>query len=178
MLAIGDRPHPGLPRPLRPVPRSPEDRPLRVVLLLVVLAAFVLPARAQSLVKASEIDTIVELARGFGSASIETGETRFIKGRIEGTLYAIAFHDCDQDGADCKSLQFYASWEDVPVAPEAINGWNRDKRFTKAYLDAENDPVLEMDVNLRNGVPRANLEDTIDWWRISLETFKSDVLKL
>ena len=150
---------------------------MRFVLLLMALAAFVAPARAQSLIKASDMDAIVELARGFGSASIEKGDTTYVKGRIEGSLYAIFFYDCDKDGADCKSIQFYASWDDAVVKPEAINEWNRDKRFAKAYIDNEDDPVLEMDVNLRHGVPRANLEDTIDWWRISLERFKSEVLE-
>jgi hypothetical protein len=173
-----DRPHPGSPRPLQAAPRFLEGRSLRFVLLLVALATFLAPARAQSLVKPTDIDTIIELARGFGSATIEKGDTTYVKGRIEGTVYAIFFYDCDTEGADCKSIQFYASWEDAGVEADAINGWNRDRRFAKAYLDGENDPVLEMDVNLRHGVPRANLEDTIDWWRISLEKFKSDVLKL
>jgi hypothetical protein len=178
MLAIADRPHPGSPRPPQAVPRSGEDRPLRFVLLLMALAAWGSPARAEELVKASDMETIAELARGFGSATIEKGDTTYVKGRIDGTLYAIFFYDCDAEGADCKSIQFYASWDDAVVKPDAIGAWNREKRFAKAYIDNEDDPVLELDVNLRHGVARANLEDTMDWWRISLEKFKSDVLEL
>ncbi|NDV87290.1 YbjN domain-containing protein [Aurantimonas aggregata] len=151
---------------------------MRFVFLLLALAAFGSSARAEELVKASDTDTIVDLARGFGSATIEKGDTTYIKGRIDGTVYAIFFYDCDAEGADCKSIQFYASWDDAVVKPDAISAWNRDKRFAKAYMDNEDDPVLEMDVNMRHGVARANLEDTIDWWRISLEKFKSDVLEL
>ncbi len=59
---------------------------------------------------------------------------------------------------------------------EEINAWNRDKRFGKAYLDDDGDPALEMNVNLRYGVSRKNFDDTVDFWRIVLKTFKEEVL--
>ncbi|MEF2553013.1 YbjN domain-containing protein [Aurantimonas sp. A2-1-M11] len=134
-------------------------------------------ARAQSLVKAGDVDQIVDIARGFGSGTLEKEDNIFVRGRIDGTLYAVFFNDCNADRSECQSLQFYASWDGSEIDPAAINGWNRDKRFAKAYLDAENEPVLEMDVNLRHGVTRGNLEDTFDWWRLSLKEFQTTLLK-
>ena len=50
-----------------------------------------------------------------------------------------------------------------------MNAWNRDRRFGKAYIDADGDIAIEMDVNLWGGVTPKNLDDTFDWWRIVLE---------
>ena len=151
---------------------------MRFIATLLACLCLAGASQAQTLVKPGEIDQIVDIARGFGSGTLEKDETEYVRGRINGTLYVIFFNDCNSDRSECQSLQFYASWEGVPVDQAAINGWNRDKRFAKAYIDAENDPVLEMDVNLRHGVTRGNLEDTFDWWRLSLREFKSGILKL
>ncbi len=54
-----------------------------------------------------------------------------------------------------------------------INEWNRTKRFSRAYIDDESDPFLEMDVNLDyDGVGSENFQDTLDWWRVSVESFE------
>jgi hypothetical protein len=52
--------------------------------------------------------------------------------------------------------------------------WNREKRFGKAYLDQDGDATVEMNVNLHGGVSLANLEATIDWWRLILDEFADE----
>ena len=51
------------------------------------------------------------------------------------------------------------------------------KRFAKAYLDDQNDPVIEMDVNLQGGVSRKNLEETFDLWIYSMGKFEASLQK-
>ena len=55
---------------------------------------------------------------------------------------------------------------------DQVNTWNREFRFGKVYLDDENDPFLEMDVNLDYGVSEGNFLDTLDWWTVVLGRFE------
>lgn len=149
---------------------------------LCLLAGALLPitaASAQTMIDATDPDQIVNLIRGFGSAVLETDAAGdpLIVGRMEGTRFLVLFFGCNGSGAQCRSIQFRAAWEtDGAHSPAALNAWNRDKRFAKAYLDQVEDPILEMDVNLFEGVTTSNLEDTIDWWQIMLADFKVNVL--
>ncbi len=126
--------------------------------------------RAQDLVMADNPAKIVEIARGFGSAELEEasdGSPR-IQARIDGIKYSVLFYGCDDDGKDCTTIQFWAFTSAPPNALMAVNNWNRDRRFGKAYIDSDGDVVIEMDVNLLGGVTPKNLDDTFDWWRIVL----------
>jgi hypothetical protein len=133
-------------------------------------------AFAQTMIDATNIDEIVNIARGYGSATIQLdtlGDPQIL-GRIDGIQYTVNFYDCE-NGENCKSIQFRAAWTNPgTVTLEDMNRWNQDKRFGKAYLDMENDPVIEWDVNLFAGVSSRNLDDTFDWWKIVLQNFSAD----
>lgn len=137
-----------------------------------VPAIVVAPPTAR-LIDATDPQAILEIAKGFGSAEIETdnkGDPKIV-GRIEGSKYVVLFYGCTA-AADCKSIQFVVSWRAKDkMALEKINKYNDDKRFGKAYLDKDGDPTLEFDVNLVGGVTRKNFEETYDWWKTSLVQF-------
>lgn len=138
-----------------------------VALCILVSASM---GQAQDLVMADDPEKILEIARGFGSAEIEqdgNGDP-IIRARMEGTTYSILFFGCEE-GVNCSSIQFwtYLSAPDDPLV--AVNAWNRDIRFGKAYIDGDGDVVIEMDVNLWGGVTPKNLDDTFDWWRAVLD---------
>jgi hypothetical protein len=42
-----------------------------------------------------------------------------------------------------------------------VNEWNSSKLFSRAYIDEDGDPVLEMDVDLAGGVTVARLRDLV-----------------
>ena len=131
-------------------------------------------AAAQSLVDASEVQTIATVAREFGSVDVDTDSTGdpMLSGQMGETSYAVFFYGCT-DGADCQTIQMMSSWVNPgEVNIDTVNTWNREKRFGKAYLDDEGDPVLEMNVNLFAGVSETNLSDTFDWWRVVLDVFE------
>ncbi|MBY5992484.1 YbjN domain-containing protein [Ferrimonas balearica] len=135
------------------------------------------PAFSADLVDATNPSEIMNLARGFGSASLDTdGEgDPMIVGRINGTRYVIYFYGCD-DGRRCREIQFNAAWGGTGVTLTDINEWNETTRYGKAYLDGDGDPNIEFTVNLHKGVSRDNLEDTIDWWKVAMETFEDNML--
>ncbi|MFN4057951.1 MAG: YbjN domain-containing protein [Roseinatronobacter sp.] len=136
------------------------------------------PSLSQSMVTASDTDTILNIARGYGSATLEADEVGdpFIRGRIDGVIYVVNFYGCT-NSKDCTTIQFRAAWNETPgVTLGTMNNWNRDMRFGKAYLDTENGPTIEWDVNLFGGVSATNLDDTFDWWKIILGKFVSEVM--
>lgn len=131
-----------------------------------------------ALVDATRPDEILNIARGHGSAVLETdsGGDPKITGRIEGTAYTLLFYSCT-DGKDCRDIQFNAAWAAPGISLDAINTWNKTRRYGKAFLDDESDPVLQFSVNLDHGVSRENLDDTFMWWSRVLAAFKTEVLK-
>jgi hypothetical protein len=137
------------------------------------------PALSQNLVDATQPQRVLEVAKGFGSATLEKdskGDPK-ITGRIDGTAYTVFFYGC-VNNKDCDNIQFYSAWNaSGKYSLRQINEWNRTKRWGKAYLDNDDDPVLEMEANLDFGVSTKNLEDTFDWWKVTLKTFKKDFLK-
>ena len=82
--------------------------------------------------------------------------------------FRIFLYDCDGGVrlGDCLSLQFYAAFTiGKPFPIDRINEWNRGRRFGRSYLDKDNDPSIEMDVNMAaGGMPPELFEDTVDLW--------------
>lgn len=145
---------------------------------LSMVLLFVPAAYADNIISAENPDAILNIAKGYGSATLEKDSSNdpFITGRIDGTKYIILFYGCS-NGKECDEIQFVAAWAGEKVSMDDINAWNRDKKFGKAYLDQDGDPRLEMTVNLDYGVTQRNLDDTFDWWTKALARFKRDVLK-
>ncbi len=132
---------------------------------------------ADEIVAATNPDKIFEIAKGYGNATLDTdsqGDPKII-GRVEGIKYGIYFYGC-KDGKACTDIQFNAAWSGTQANLKLLNEWNRTRRFGKAFLDKDGDPVLQLSVNLDHGVTRKNLEDTFDWWVRIVPEFKRQVL--
>lgn len=67
--------------------------------------------QAASLVDATDPEQLVELVKGFGSATLEQDSygDPLIVGRIKGNRYSIYFYGCDNN-RDCDDVQFSAAW--------------------------------------------------------------------
>ncbi len=108
-------------------------------------------------------------------ATMETdsdGDPKIVA-RVSRTKFRVYFFGCEAN-KDCASLHFRAGYDlDGTLSALKVNEWNREKRFTKAYIDDEGDPFMEMDINLDyDGVGAKNFEDTLDWWRLLVEDFE------
>lgn len=127
---------------------------------------------AQGLLDGSRVDDILNLAIARGPATLESqanGAPR-ISGSIDGVPYQLFFLNCTDDGA-CEDLNFYAGFRDIKPTLDALNAWNRDKRFGNAYLDADLDAVIEYDVNVEYGVSPDNLDAAFGLWKLLLGEF-------
>ncbi len=130
------------------------------------------PVLAQTIVDGSKVDEVVTIARGYGAATLETqgdGNPR-IAGNIKGVPYYVFFMNCT-DQAACEDINFYAGFADIKPTMDALNAWNREKRFGNAYLDADLDAAIEYDVNLEYGVTRENLDAAFGVWSVLLEQY-------
>ncbi len=140
---------------------------------LAMMAALAAPgAGAEETIDATAPARILAVVQGYGEATLATDNLGdpLIKGRIGEKGYNLFFYDCDE-GRACKSLTFAATWEADDLTDEKMAGWNREKRFGKAYLDQDGNATVEMSVNLHGGVTQANFDGTIDWWRLVLDEF-------
>lgn len=129
-------------------------------------------AQAQTMLDGASVDEILNIARGYGSATLETqssGDPK-ISGKIEGVTYQVFFMNCTNN-TNCEDLNFYAGFLDNKQTLEVINAWNRDKRFGKAYLDSDLDAVVEFDLNLVHGVSRENLDAAFSLWSLILDQY-------
>ncbi|MBK8083248.1 MAG: YbjN domain-containing protein [Devosia sp.] len=124
-------------------------------------------AGAQELLDGGRVDEILVMASAYGTASLEAqanGDPR-IAGDIGGVPYQLFFLNCTAN-TDCEDLNFYAGFRDIKPTMDALNAWNRDKRFGNAYLDADLDAVIEYDVNVQYGVSRDNLDAAFGLWTL------------
>jgi Putative bacterial sensory transduction regulator len=70
------------------------------------------------------------------------------------------------------SIQLYAGFKSSgKVSLETINTWNREKRFSRAYIDGDNDAVIESDLDLEGGVSNKAIDEFIRTFRTSLRDF-------
>ncbi|NET57023.1 MAG: YbjN domain-containing protein [Symploca sp. SIO2E6] len=62
-----------------------------------------------------------------------------------GQYKAIVFHSE-------KDIQLYIEFTGIRVTLNEINEWNKNKRFSRAYINEEGNPVLAADLDLEAGV--------------------------
>jgi len=153
------------------------------LILGALLAAGLAPAAhaantAPALIDGNSTDDILNLARGYGSAILGTQASGApkITGKIEGQPYTIYFSSCDdKTHRDCEDLDFYAAYPGSSPDADKINGWNRDTRFARAYIDSNGDAGMDMDINLVHGVSPDNMDSTLSLWAQLVKKFTAFV---
>lgn len=71
-------------------------------------------------------------------------------------------------------MRFSVTGSDATL--ETVNEWNRTKRYSRAYLDSDGDPVLEAEQDLEGSVTLDRLKDFIRTFNLSLSTFLREVV--
>jgi hypothetical protein len=96
---------------------------------------------------------------------------KFKLGRIGGGFSVILLLS-NLEGNTCQSLQLHAGFSgSYKAGLNGINEWNRSKKFSRAYLDRENEPHLESDLNLKGGVTEAAIKDFFRIFELSVNAF-------
>lgn len=143
----------------------------KTLMAIATTLALATPALSQTLIDGSDLDVVINAARGFGAASLQEGEdSPTARGRIDGEPYYIFFRNCNEDNK-CDDFYFQTYFLQPVVDMELLNAWNRDKRWLKVYFDKDNDAVLEMDVDMTGGITPVNLDQAFSYWSLGLEQF-------
>lgn len=68
-------------------------------------------------------------------------------------------------------------WSYVPgngqVTMAKVNDWNKEKRFSRAYLDSDGDPNVEYDVDLDGGSTLGAVQEGIRTFGLVLQAFQA-----
>ena len=132
------------------------------------------PALAQNIV-ATNPEAIAQVIRDKGMTAEVTvddvGDPMVDVTTDTGGRFVVFFYDC-VNNRNCKSLCFFSSWTGSNADNDMINAWNRDKRYSRAYISNENSAVLEMDVNLHSGgISAALFADDVDRWMVGFNDY-------
>jgi len=130
------------------------------------------------MVTGNDVDRIMEMARAYGTIERRQDDDGvWLRGEMDTVVYTISFLNCNDQHANCTSVQFRAWWESNGAHTlEAMNQWNRDRRFSAAYLDTRDNATIEWDVNLAGGVTAANFDDSLQWWQAVVRQFREQVV--
>ncbi|HEX8061803.1 MAG TPA: YbjN domain-containing protein [Allosphingosinicella sp.] len=119
------------------------------------------PASLVAALKAKGYPAELGGAKGDPSISSSAGDLKF----------KIYFENCTA-GKACTTVTFFTGFTDLDATHAKLNEWNAKNRFARAYIDDENDPVLQMDVDLDfKGIPTANFNEYIDIWSSSASKY-------
>ena len=151
---------------------------LKWLVPVAALAAFAMPAQAQ-MVRAQDPQSVASALQAAGyraTVGVDRVGDPKIDSAASGTNFQIFFYNCTAN-TDCATVQFHSGYKvRTPVSLERINEWNRTKRFGRAFLDKENDPILEMDVDLDDGgLSRALFIDNVEFWATILGEFERHI---
>ena len=101
----------------------------------------------------------------------------FIESSVGGTAFQIIFYNCDLGSEGfCEDIMFRAAYSlPAGVDLETINAWNADKRFSRAWRDAESDPILETDLDFVGGITRERIVTSLSVWESSVALFEDHI---
>ena len=148
---------------------------------LIAMAAALLPVPvAAQMVSAKDPKAVAAFMQGKGYKAelVEQESGPHIRSAGGGIKFTIFFMNCEA-GKNCSTVQFYAGFNDMGEVPLArINEWNKTHRFGRAYIDDENDPVIEMDVDLDfKGIPAENFNEYLDVFTSLAPSYREFVSK-
>ena len=139
--------------------------------LMLILAA---PAAAE-MVTARDPAAIAALLKdkGYRAEIVEGADSTYVRTADSGVPVTIFFMSCE-GRTNCSTIQFYTGFTDAKNVPlERINEWNKTRRFARAYIDNEGDPVIEMDVDMDfQGIARENFYGNLDIFLSSIPKFR------
>ncbi|MCJ8159487.1 YbjN domain-containing protein [Sphingomonas sp. LaA6.9] len=156
-------------------------RPMHFAIPLLLVMAAATSAQAE-MISPRDQGKFVTLLRdkGYKAEMIEGTDGNYIRSADSGVPITIFFLNCESGGkTGCTTIQFYTGFKDVKnVSLDKINEWNSTRRFARAYVDRDGDPVIEMDVDMDfAGIPRENFYANLDIFIASIPKFRDFLQK-
>ncbi|AFV77230.1 hypothetical protein Theos_2239 (plasmid) [Thermus oshimai JL-2] len=144
---------------------------MRILVILLMLLGPTLAQGVRTALNPDELDALLRSVPYRYERVEKGGQVAFLV-RLSGLKSLLLPMNCEEKG--CTSLMLTASFgmKEKPSL-ERINAWNRERRFSRAYLDEEGDPVLEADLDLEGGVADRAILAFIDLFEENLRAFAS-----
>lgn len=121
--------------------------------------------------------SLVEKLRDLGyRAEVETlsSGSEIVKLKMSGVNVVVSLYPKNAERKT--SIQFYCGFKKSgDTTADKVNEFNKRYRFAKCYLDAEGDPVMEMDCFV-NGVSDECFKEFVDMYETQLSSFRADVV--
>jgi len=114
--------------------------------------------------------SLVRIMKDDGYSSVKLVKSGKIRIKVDGRSYLL-FNTSSGD------LQLYYGIGGAVISYKTINEWNRDKRFSRAYLDSDIDPVLEADLLANGGLTDENVTSFFSVFKSSVRAFRDFVKK-
>ena len=148
---------------------------LHLTLLAVILGSFGFATTARA-ADETVLDVItgttfkaIMAAQGYNATQLD--EDGDLLGRIEGVPFYIIISQ------DKHSMVFRYSASGSNATVAKCNQWNLSKKYSRAYMDKDGDPVLELDLDLEGGVTVARIKDYILTCKVSMIVFRQEVVQ-
>ncbi len=138
----------------------------KLVYVLALGLALVGSSQAAEVVKSlsnAEVEAIVSVYTDGNYTDLEDGDFGFELAGVK----VILFHSG-------QNMQLYSGFRHSSSV-HAMNEWNKGKRFSRAYLDDENDPCIESDLDLEGGSSVGAVREFIDTFALSVRAFKQHI---
>lgn len=120
-------------------------------------------------------------ARGFDPEyTPEPGFEPVVYATRDGVNFAILFYQCDEATLEyCERFQFRARFtldgKDDENTLEVMNQFNLEWVFGKAYINDDNEAVIEYPLTVENGLSKRNLLAQFDLWEYVLDDFLAHI---
>jgi len=117
-------------------------------------------------------EDILALAKKYGWAELKrgAGNKPTIMAWMDDIRYQINFDHCAEH---CGKMTFITFWNAKNLSYQRVMTANENVAQGKATINAFGDLILEMPVNLHDGLSKNNLEVTFKWWRDALSYYKT-----
>lgn len=148
----------------------------KVIMLAAAGLAMTYPAQAAAKNVTAEANIVAQTMQSAGyQTSIEklSNGLPFIQSGAGGYPFRVFFLGCDSDGKGCKWVQFFAGFRsDKSPTLEQMNAYARENPWGRIYIDEEDDPVIELDVDLEAGGMSPELfADNVAYWQSAMGRF-------
>jgi hypothetical protein len=139
---------------------------LRVVAVSILgLLLSIASLAAEELQAAYSDEELVEILKDDGYRAVEITEERVLNIKVDGQTHVLLVYE-DND------LQLYYGLTGYVISDRAINEWNKTRRLSRAYLDDDNDPILESDLLANAGITPKQITEWVSVFVSSAQAFR------
>ena len=141
----------------------------KILSLTCLVASLLITSHALAETKLSDgfsDDELIDIFTNEGYGAVTKLQDSYLRIKVDGLSYVLINHS---DG----DLQAYYGISTSGITYERINEWNRTKRLSRAYLDSDNDPILEADLLANGGLTTENVTEFFRIFMLSVDSFRS-----